>query len=321
MRVELHEVLARCPAPCIDGLVGVADDEQVLVVACEHFHQAILQLIDILELINHDVFEPPLPFLTDVRMLAEDVEREFQEVVVVETEAFLLLVEVTIKENVFFFRRRIILRLELGNGKLDEVFVILRLADAFAHLEHVACLPVRHVAQCQVAFLVNGREHIIDVTVVEHEEVFREADGMTVFLQHGHGEAMKRIDVARIVIACHRVDAAAHLACRLVRERHAEDIAGQDAELLDEIGKAVHERPRLARARTREHAHEALCRFYRLALGVIEPRKHIEWFLIHSFTPPPGASRGRNGAGARSGRARCRSARSRPSRPSLLQNQ
>ena len=106
---------------------------------------------------------------------------------------------------------------------------------------------------------------------------------MAVLLQDGDAEAVECVDVARVIVAGQCVDAAAHLRRCLVGECHAEDVARQDAELLDEVGKAVRERQRLDRASARQHAHEALCRRHRLALRGIESLQCI--LHIHPAFP------------------------------------
>ena len=68
-------------------------------IAAERLHELVLQPVDVLELIDHDVGQALLPFLPDVRILPEDIEAELDEVVIVEAEAFLLLVEVAVEND------------------------------------------------------------------------------------------------------------------------------------------------------------------------------------------------------------------------------
>lgn len=67
---------------------SVADDEQVLVEAAKGFHEAVLKPVDVLELVDHNIFEALLPLAADLRLALEDVQRENDQVVVVEAEAF-----------------------------------------------------------------------------------------------------------------------------------------------------------------------------------------------------------------------------------------
>ena len=253
--------------------------------AAEHIHEAVLRLVDVLELVDHDVLEALLPLLADVLVLGEDVQRELDEVVVVEAEALLLFIEIAVEENVLLRLRPVVLLLERGERQSNELLVVVGLLHELAHLEHVARLAVRHIAQGQAALLIDLGEHVVDVGVVEHEETLRVADGMAVLLQDGDAEAVERVDVARVVVARQGVNAAAHLCRRLVGKRHAEDVARQDAELLDEVGKAMRERPRLPGTRARQHTHKALCRRHRLALRIVEPLEQI-LPIFHIAAPP-----------------------------------
>ena len=85
--VEIQQIFDVRAAPGVDRLVRVAHDEEVAVIAAQHLHQLILQRVDILKLVDHDVFEPLLPLEPDVLVLLENIERELDEVVVVEAEA------------------------------------------------------------------------------------------------------------------------------------------------------------------------------------------------------------------------------------------
>ena len=60
--------------------------------ASKHAHKLVLQRVDVLELVDHDVFQALLPFQPNIRMLIEDEEHDDNKVVVVEGEALLLLV-------------------------------------------------------------------------------------------------------------------------------------------------------------------------------------------------------------------------------------
>ena len=71
---------------------------------------------------------------------------------------------------------------------------------------------------------------------------------------------MERANVARIVIARHATNALAHFVGRFVAERDAQNIARQNAQVVDQVREPVRERARFARTRTRDHANEALSR-------------------------------------------------------------
>ena len=66
----------------------------------QRFHQLVLQAVDVLEFVDHDVLQALLPLGADRGILLEDVKREFDQVVVVEPEALFLLIQVSVKNDV-----------------------------------------------------------------------------------------------------------------------------------------------------------------------------------------------------------------------------
>ena len=91
-RVEVEQVAHVGATPGVDGLVGVTDHEEVVVVPLQDLHELVLKAVDVLELVDHDVLEARLPLASNLRVVLEDVERELDEVVVVEPEALLLFI-------------------------------------------------------------------------------------------------------------------------------------------------------------------------------------------------------------------------------------
>ena len=45
-------------------------------ISAQHFHQPVLQLVDVLKLVDHDVFQPLLPLQADGVVLLKDIERK-----------------------------------------------------------------------------------------------------------------------------------------------------------------------------------------------------------------------------------------------------
>ena len=280
--VEVQQVAHVRAAPGVDGLVGVAHHEQVLVVAGEHLHELVLQAVDVLELVDHNVLEPLLPLRPDVGVLLEEVQHEHDEVVVVQPEALLLLVEVAVEDDVLRGGRIEVLLPQALERQGQHVAVVVRALLQLHDLDHVARLRERHVAQREPALLVDDLQHGVHVGVVQHEEALRVLDGVAVLLQHRHAEAVERVDVARVAVADQPSNAAAHLAGRLVRERGAQDGARHDAQLVHQVGEALGERPRLARAGAGDHAHVPLGRLDGLALGRVQARSAVVFVLPYA---------------------------------------
>ena len=209
--VEIQQILDVRAAPGVDRLVRVAHDEEVAVIAAQHLHQLILQRVDILKLVDHDVFEPLLPLEPDVLVLLENIERELDEVVVVEAEALFLLIEIAVEDDVPRRVGALVLFAQRVERHRDHVLVILRLLKELSDLYHVPCGGIRHVAQCEAALFVDDAEHRVDVGIIQHQKALRVLHRMAVLLQNGDTEAVERVDIARVVVAGQGVDTLAHL--------------------------------------------------------------------------------------------------------------
>ena len=209
--VEIQQILDVRAAPGVDRLVRVAHDEEVAVIAAQHLHQLILQRVDILKLVDHDVFEPLLPLEPDVLVLLENIERELDEVVVVEAEALFLLIEIAVEDDVPRRVGALVLFAQRVERHRDHVLVILRLLKELSDLDHVPCGGIGHVAQCEAALFVDDAEHRVDVGIIQHQKALRVLHRMAVLLQNGDTEAVERVDIARVVVAGQGVDTLAHL--------------------------------------------------------------------------------------------------------------
>ena len=262
-------------APGVDRLVGVAHDEQVPVVRDEDLQQPVLQRVDVLKLVHHDVFEPLLPLAPHRLVEVERQQRKEDQVVVVEREALLRLPQVAVEEDVVQLRGRVVLRLERLGGRLHDVGGVVRLLEALADLEAVARLGERPVAQREAALGVDLLEEVVDVGVVEHDEALRVADHARVLAQDADAEPVERVDVARVRVPDEPVDALAHLDGGLVGEGDAEDVPGQDAEVANEPGEPAGERAGLARSGAGDDADEALGGGDRGELFRIEPAERV----------------------------------------------
>ena len=209
--VEIQQIFDVRAAPGVDRLVRVAHDEEVAVIAAQHLHQLILQRVDILKLVDHDVFEPLLPLEPDVLVLLENIERELDEVVVVEAEALFLLIEIAVEDDVPRRVGALVLFAQRVERHRDHVLVILRLLKELSDLDHVPCGGIGHVAQCEAALFVDDAEHRVDVGIIQHQKALRVLHRMAVLLQNGDTEAVERVDIARVVVAGQGVDTLAHL--------------------------------------------------------------------------------------------------------------
>lgn len=257
---EIEQVSNIGATPCIDRLIRVAHDEQVAMVFNKLFHERDLQRVDILKLVDHDVFKTLLPLQRNIGEMVENMQRDNDEIVVIEPEAFLLLIQIPIENDVVHLARIKVFLLELRQRKRDKIDVIIGALNRFQNLDHIARLAEGFLAQGDFALIVNHLQHRIDIGIVEHQKALRVPHGMRIFLQHRNAEAMERANVARIVIARHATNTLAHFIGRLIAERDAQNIARQNAQVVDQVREPMRERARFARASTRNHANEALSR-------------------------------------------------------------
>ena len=268
--VQIKQVFDVCPAPGINGLIRIADHEQVFVITAQRQHELILQLVDVLKLVDHDVFQPLLPFAADVLVLLEDVKGELDQVVVIQTKALFLLVQIAVKNDVVRACRILILFMQRVERHGDQVAVIFRLLIELLYLDHIARIGKRHIPQRQPALFIHDLQHGVDIRIVQHHQVFGVLHRVAVLVQHRDAKAVEGADIACVVVPDQLMDALPHLAGRLVGKGHAQDMAGQDAQRIDQIGIPPRERPGLARARARDHADDPLGRCHSPALRVIQ---------------------------------------------------
>ena len=274
--IEVKQQFHVRATPRVDSLVGVADHEQVLVIPLQHLHKPVLQRIDILELVDHDVFQSLLPFETDFREPLEHVECEYDQVVVIEPEALPLLVKIPIEDDVAHVISLQIPVMQLGDRPFEHVQIIAGMLLELLHLDQVACIRKRHIAQRKAAFFIDGLQHGIDVGVVQHQKAFRIPYGMGIFLKNRNTKAMERVDVTSVMIAGKTADTPAHLAGSLVRESDAQDVAGQNAQLVDQVCEPLRQRGRFPRTGTRDDAYVAFRCRNGLLLSRIELRLFVE---------------------------------------------
>ena len=137
MPVEVQQIFDIRAAPGVDRLVRIAHNEQVFMIGAQHFHQLILKRVDILEFVDHDIFQPLLPFQPDRLIPRKNIQRKFDQVVVIQRETFFLLIQIAVENDVvgvvglqIFFMQRV-------QRHLDQVQVIIRLAEEFLDLDHV----------------------------------------------------------------------------------------------------------------------------------------------------------------------------------------
>ena len=83
---EIEDDVLIGPAPGVNRLVWIANHIDIGLGGDEQLHQLILNIVGILELIDQDMVKTVGPFLSDVRVLAQNPNRLEQQVIEVEAE-------------------------------------------------------------------------------------------------------------------------------------------------------------------------------------------------------------------------------------------
>ena len=268
--VEVQKIAYIGAAPGVNGLVRISHDEKVVVVAAEGLHELVLERVDVLEFINHNVLQPLLPLQPDFLIFLKNKKGELNEVIVIQGEAFLFLVQVAIENDILHGKRFVVLFIEQGQGHGNHVLVILRLPHALFHFNHVPGLVKGHVPKGESPLLINHLQHVINVRIINDKEIFWIGHRMAVLLQHRHAETVERIDVPRIVISGEAVNAPRHLPGGLIRKSDAEDMPRQDAQLIHQVGKPIRKGPGLSGPRPCNNPHIPFRRSNRFFLLIIQ---------------------------------------------------
>ena len=138
------------------------------------------------------------------------------------------------------------------------------------YLDHVPGHSKGHVPQGQPPFFVNNLQHGVYVRVVQYQKASWILDRVAVFLQHGNTEAMKCIDVTRVVVPGEVVDTLAHLVGRLVGKGDAENVARHNTQLVHQKGKTVRQGPGLSGTGPGDDTHKAFRGAHGFPLGRIQ---------------------------------------------------
>ena len=148
----------------------------------KHFHQTILQFVNILELINHNVFQPFLPFFSYFLILFKDIKRKNNQIIIIQPKTFFLLIKIAIKNNIVGFYSCSIFFLQLFQRHLNQIQIIQRFLCQLSHLNHISGFTERHIAQSQTAFFINDFQHSINICMVQHQKTLGILHRITVLL-------------------------------------------------------------------------------------------------------------------------------------------
>ena len=239
--LEVQDVAEFGSPPAVDGLVGVADDEHVVVFLGDQPREHVLRRVGVLALVDEDVAVPPGDRGPGIRLVMERPDGSEEHVVEVEA--------VGLAEDDL-----------VGVGKARVAVPVLVLSPGFRAarvLHHVLehAHPLDEGLRLPDADVDAGVEHALahDVELlglVGDPEVGPDAAAGPVLAQDASAQPVEGGDPhpARDVGREEFLEPAAHLAGRLPRERDGGDLARRGAALLDEVGNPRDDDARLAGA-------------------------------------------------------------------------
>ncbi len=242
--LEAEDVPHLGAAPAVDALVVVAHRADVSTLGCELTDELELRTIAVLELVDQQVAEPPDVAAQHLWVLAEQPQREQEEVVEVHRSLRL--------------QRALVDREHLGRGELGVARgVALRRGRPTGVLGPAD--SGQDPAGVEVALPVDGplAERPLDqgdlIRDVGDGELPRPAEPVHVLAEHLGAEGVEGADGERLCALPHQAHhPLLHLGGGLVGEGHREDGAGRDA-LVEEPGDAVRDDPRLPASCPGEH--------------------------------------------------------------------
>ena len=149
-------------------------------IAGENIRQRILILVDVLEFVHHDIFQPLLPFLPYLPAVIENVQGKIDQIVKIQGKALSLLVKIAIEDLVF-----------QGGCALDQLQKVIHIgidegfdipSAALAPADMVDGLLDGDVPACNAQVLKNSGEHGLLILLIHDEKGFGIAYHMAVLL-------------------------------------------------------------------------------------------------------------------------------------------
>ncbi len=270
--LELGDVADRGAAEGVDRLVGVADDDQLggghlrRTGSDQLSHQDVLRVVGVLVLVDHHVAEPPAVVLGHVGESLQDVNRCHDQVVEVQRVGLaqpLLVHPVGLAQH----------PLAVGGLLGDPAAVRLLVDQVVLEVGHLRGEAARRVALgVEVELAHDQRHHPLGVGGVVDRERRLEPDRAGLAAQDPHAGRVEGRDPHPVGPRADQADdALAHLARGLVGEGDGEDLAGPHAPGRQQVGDAVGQHPRLARAGAGDDQQRAALVDDRLALLGVEP--------------------------------------------------
>ena len=261
--LEVQDVPQLGPAPAVDGLVGVADDEDVVAVFGELAQQDVLREVRVLVLVDQDAAEALAGGPPRVGVLVEQAHSAEQQVVEVEAGGLC--------------QRGLVggSQPRVAGGVLVGVPAVEAGGDAHPVLDHAH--PVDQRLRLVDAGVDAGVPHALAhdadlLALVGDPEVGGDAHGGAVLAQQAAAEAVKGGDPHRLRLPCgqHRAQARSHFVGRLAGEGDGGDGVRLGPAGAHQVRDARADDAGLSRSRAGDHQDRPVGGGDRLALAVVE---------------------------------------------------
>ena len=263
VRRETDEQVRPGAAPLVDGLVGIADDEQVPVLRAQPLHEVPVVGVAVLGLVHHDVIQLVLPPGAGVGELVEEIDRQVHQVVEVQRVVLHLPADIVRQFGTF---PHAVGDLRTGQHVGFDIAV-----ERLFYSDSVQELLYGLFGTLDAEFIHRLLGEGLAVLLVEDGEGFREAQAVDLLPEELDAEAVEGADEVVVVAAVdHAGDALPHFRGRLVGEGQAEDVRRVDAQDIDDVGVAVGQGLGLARPGAGDDADAPLRGAHRLSLPAVE---------------------------------------------------
>ena len=240
---EMQDILNLRTTPPVDGLVVVADHEQIPVHGRKQFDNLVLYLVGVLELVYEDIAEFAAQILAHVLVLAEQIARLVEQIVEI--------------EGVVFFQMLLIAYVDL-HDIVDIPFSCVLLGVAFGlEPEHlgVGDMPF-HVFEelfvVKITFLKGLLDDVVALRFAVNGEVGLNPRLFGEHTQNAHAHTVNGAH-PRAGDVHDGGKAFLHFIRGFVGEGDGEDRLGGHFHVLDEVGDTRGEHARLAAPRPRQH--------------------------------------------------------------------
>ena len=293
--LEVEQVPQIRGAPGVDRLVRVADCGDVAVRARERLRQPVLHEVRVLELVDQHVPVALRVALAHVRVLVEEPQHLAEEVVEVDRGAApqrRLVALVDAADDLFEVRARVA---ERAGGIAP---LVLRRGDRREHRAR------REAARIDVERPLRLAHHGHLVVAIVDGEVVGQPDRLAVAAQDSRADGVEGAEGQLAGAGVEQpLDALAHLARGLVRERDREHAPRRDIPLAHEVRDAVGDHAGLPGAGAGKDEQRAARNLHGATLRLVQFLQHV-WSDRHRPPRRPAGTRRRGGAFGRSGRSR-----------------